>query len=171
MVIITFEVLAKGLGFVALFVTMTGYINKNDQYLRIAIAIAAGLLSVHYFMLSAWVAGISLAINFFRNQVAVKKSGFNWFLLFAVPQVLLGLLLYKGPLDVFPVIGSLLSGYAFFCTKDVKMRVLMLVCTLMWLTVNLMLTSYGAALQDTLSISMNLIGITRVMKDRKQTSL
>lgn len=162
---IEISTIAKGLGFAAFFVTMYGYINKNDNVLRKAIAISAGLLAIHYFMLFAWVAGINLSINFFRNQIATKKSGIRWFLGFGSIQILLGIVFYESYMDLFPIVGSLLSGYAFFCQKGIKMRFLMLLCTLMWLVVNVLLRSYGAVLQDSLSIVMNMIGISRLVKE------
>lgn len=158
---------AKAIGFLAFGVTCAGYLSKDDDRLRLAVAVSAGMLSMHYFMLGVWVSGASLAVNFARNQLAIRKKGFVYFATFGVLQIAIGVVLYKTPQDILPVVGSLLSGYALFCASGVRLRMLMLLCTAMWFVNNFTLLSYGAMLQDGLSMVMNIIGIVKLRSQAK----
>ncbi len=160
--------IAKTLGFCAFFVTTYGYLNKKDTTLKLCIAISAGLLSVHYVLLASYVAGVNLAFNSIRNQIAARKHGFPWFLPFALVQITIGIVLFSTRTDIFPMFGSLLSGYALFCQKGVRMRVLLGLCTLMWLLVNISLRSYGAILNDSLSLLVNSMGIIRIYTSKSR---
>ena len=157
-------VIAKAIGFMAFFITCAGYLSRSDDKLKLAIAVSAGLLSFHYVLLAAWVAAASLLVNFVRNQISRKRQGISWFVGFAIIQLAVSVILYQTVRDIFPILGSLISGYALFCERGRRLRILMIICTIMWLINNILLLSYGAMLQDSLSIIANVIGIAKIAK-------
>ncbi len=158
---------AKILGFVAFLVTCYGYTRAEDNQLRLAVAISSAILSIHFMMLGAWVAALSLFINAIRNNVSRYRTGFKWFLGFAIIQIIVSYYFYQSGKDLFPIIGSLISGYAVFCASKLFLRSLMLVCTLLWLVNNVLLMSYGAIMLDILGIIMNIYGMRKILLEQQ----
>lgn len=158
---------AKALGFVAFIITCAGYLRSNENDIRLAVAISASILAVHFGMMSEWVPAVSLCINAIRNQVSRKRTGFRWFLLFAGIQLTFSFALYQDISDLLPIAASLVSGYAMFCTTGTRFRILMLLCTSLWFGNNVRLRTYGAMLQDILTIAVILAGICKTRNTAK----
>lgn len=166
---ISFDIVffAKALGFIAFLVTCYGYTRVEDNQLRLAVAISSAILSIHFMMLGAWVAAFSLFINAIRNNFSRYYTGFKWFLYFAIIQIIVAYFFYQSGKDLFPVIGSLISGYAVFCARKIFLRTLMLLCTLLWLVNNILLMSYGAIMLDILGIIMNVYGMRKILREQQ----
>ena len=156
-------VFAKGLAFVAFAISCYGYTRVHDNQLRLSIAISCALLSLHFLLLGAWVAALSLFINAIRNQLSRYHTGLKWFLGFAFIQLITSFWIYQTPQDILPIVASLISGYAVFCCKNIVLRIWMLICTLLWFANNLLIQTYGAVLSDLLSMSMNIYGMLRLL--------
>jgi len=153
---------AKIIGIAAFIVSCIGYLQKQDNNLRIAMAIAAGMFSFHYFLMLAWVPAVNLLINAIRNNAARKLKGIKWFILFAIIQLSISITLYSSLRDLLPISASLVSAYAMFCSQKYRFRLLILLCSGIWLINNIVYMSYGPILQEIVSISMNIIGINRI---------
>ncbi len=160
-----FETIATYLSYAAVLVTCIGYVRTNDNFLRGCIAISSGLLSLHFALLLHWIPAISLLINAIRNQVSRYRTGIKWFLIFATIQILISSLMFDRIKDLLPIIASLISGYAVFCANGMKLRILMLVCTLMWFVHNIFYAALGAIILDTIGIASNCYGMYKLNRN------
>ncbi len=156
--------IATYLSYAAVAITCIGYVRTNDNFLRGCIAISSGLLALHFALLVQWIPALSLFINAIRNQVSRYRTGIKWFLIFATIQILVSAFMFDRMKDLLPIIASLISGYAVFCAKGMSLRILMLICTLMWFVHNIFYAAVGAIILDSIGILSNCYGMYHINK-------
>lgn len=161
----------QALGFTALAVNVVGFSTSRDQVLRRLIFLSASLFCMHYVLLGAYVAGLSLALSGLRSLISLKYKGNSWFFGFAIVQTLLSLAIYDTPIDILPWAASLLNGYAMFCLSGVRMRVVMLFGAVLWCANAVIVGSWGGALNDTMNGTLLLITIYRMKTAAKKEVL
>ena len=163
-----FGTVATYLSYAAVIVTCIGYVRTNDNFLRGCIALSSGLLSLHFALLLQWIPALSLLINAIRNQVSRYRTGIKWFLIFATIQILVSALMFDRIKDLLPIVASLISGYAVFCASGMKLRILMLICTLMWFIHNIFYAAFGAIILDSIGIASNCYGMYKLNRNNTQ---
>ncbi|SDQ11880.1 YgjV family protein [Pseudovibrio sp. Tun.PSC04-5.I4] len=152
----------QALGITAFAVNMVGFSTSRDQLLRSLIFLSASLFCIHYVLLGAYVAGLSLALSGLRSLISLKYKGNRWFFGFAIVQTLMSLAIYDSPFDLLPWSASLLNGYAMFCLSGIRMRVVMLVGAALWCSNAVIVGSWGGAINDLTNGTLLLVTIYRM---------
>lgn len=160
----TTYIIAQGIGLIALAVGATVFLQKSDRKLKYRLASYTAIISVHFFMLGAYPAAISAALNGTRTIVSIyyRKVYMMYFfmgltLLLAVPKI-------THWMEVLPILGTFMSTYAFFKLTEFKMRYFMCGSSLMWMIFNIWAGSIGGSLIEGLFVVMNVVTTYRFHK-------
>ena len=87
-----------------------------------------------------------------------------WGALFIALNVTIGLSFAKGAAGWLPVTASCLATVAVFTLKGVPMRLVLLVCTLLWLVNNLLSGSVGGTVLEAIIAVVNLTTVCRMAR-------
>jgi hypothetical protein len=90
---------------------------------------------------SPWLAGLIVAINL-AVGAAVVRSGVGWI----------------------PVIASCAATLAVFTMQGVPMRLVLLACTFMWLTNNILSHSIGGTMLESVNAAVNVTTMIRMLR-------
>ena len=138
-----YVILTQAIGFLAFFVGIYAFTNKDDKKLRIWQAAQCFLLSLHFFLLGAQSGAAITLLAGIRNLISLHKHNTYVGFIFLILYVTVGVLRYKVPLDVLPVISALLGTIAIFYLSGIKMRLFLMAGTSLWIIYNALVFSIG----------------------------
>ncbi len=147
----------QAIGFVAFGFGVTGFLQKDDRKFKIVLVIGCLFLATHYYLLGAAAAAGTTLITAIRNSVSLSKIGaVKWvafpFILF---YVVVGALQYGHWYDALPIAAPIVSTYALFHFKGVKMRAFFLFATSCWIVHNFAVGSIGPFFMEVFIFSAN----------------
>lgn len=158
---------AQCLGYAAFVFGMACFAQTDDRRFKLFMALECAAYVGHFALLGQGTAVASTAVSLARSLASLKLrtpavGGF-----FIALSLALGAWLYQGPLSLLPIASSCIGTTALFFLQGLRMRVLMLVGTLLWLVNNLLVGSVGgSALEACLALS-NLWTIRRLWLAQK----
>jgi hypothetical protein len=161
---------AQVLGFVALVLGVTGFLQRDDRRLKLFVAAecfvyvaqfalfgrpsaaSSALVSgvrttLSVWLRSAWLAAASVAVNV-GLAVALHTAGTGWI----------------------PVVGSSLGAIAVFTLRGVPMRLVLLVSTGCWLVTNVLAGSVGGTILESLVAAASVTTIVRMTLAARQAA-
>ena len=172
---ITFElnnfIISQIIGFLALIIGLYAFLNKNDDRLKIFMTLQSFLLAVHFLFLGAMtpaaMSGISSIRNFFSLFANLKNLAFVFIAIY------LGAMFFtfSGPVSLLTPIASSISTYAYFYTKGLLLRVLLLIVSFMWLLNNIFVFSIGPAIMEMIIVCANMITVIRMINDEQEKQI
>jgi hypothetical protein len=150
------EHFVDGTGLVALSLSVTGLIAKDDRTLTVTGGWASAVWALNNLLIGAQTAAALSALSVGRQAGVWVLQGHPRrlkglaFSIVAVATVLIALLTWNGSGTVFPVAGSLVASYAVFYQSGAKLRLAMVVVNALWMH---NAVSYGSGWQ----VAANLI--------------
>ena len=157
---------SQSVGGCAFAVSVGAYATKSDRHMKMMIALGTMIFTIQYAYLGAWVVALNLLMNSARSWLSMHRQGVLWFLLIAALQIAVSLTHISTEKDWFPVLGSVMGSFALLCLSGVRMRLAMLVTTLLWLANNLIWGSVGGVLLDCINLFCNLLSIHTIWRSR-----
>jgi hypothetical protein len=142
--------------------------QKSDRKLKALNASESLVYSVHFTLLGNPSAAACALISCIRSFLSLKMRSPYLAALFIVINVGFGFLLAKGFAGWLPVIGSCLATLAIFLMRGVRMRMVLLMSTLLWLANNILSGSIGGTLLETTIATVNSITIIQILRARAQ---
>jgi len=162
---------AQLFGYVALVLGVAAFLQRNDTRLKVLIASESIAYVVHFILLGNFPASGSALVSCVRNLISIKFRSPWWILVFVVINVAIGLLFAKGITGWLPVTASCLATAAVFLMQGVALRLVLLVCTLLWLANNLISGSIGGSVLEAMIAAINLTTIARMALERRACQL
>jgi len=150
-----FSIVTQGVGFLAFATGIYAFTHQNDRHLKLSMTGQNLLLSIHFFMLGAYTGGVAAAINIVRYYLSIYSIGRKFAPLFIVLYIGLGLYLYQEPKDVLAIVSAVIATCAVFYAHGMKMRILLSLCTFLWLVHNVMAMSIGPSLMEVMILLSN----------------
>lgn len=157
---------AQLVGYVALVLGVSAFLQKSDTKLKVLITGESIAYVVHFFLLGNFTASGSAMISCVRNLTSLKSRSPWWVAVFVVINLVLGFLLAKHLVGWLPVVASCLATGAMFLLQGIFMRLVLLICTLLWLINNILSGSIGGTVLETLIAITNLSTILRMASVR-----
>lgn len=155
------------LGFIALLFSLVAYALNNDNQTKYCLSLSALFFSIQYAYLDAYSVAVVQGINTIRCILAIKTSSTGILLTLYVLYWSIGILFYKSPIDILPMIATTISSFALFKLKDIPMRTVMIIPSLIWLLISIINNSYGGTLLSIAFLAINLVTIHKSIKQTK----
>lgn len=158
----------QAVGIVAMLLFLASYQQKTRRRIIAVNATSRVLYILQYCLLGAFSGAVLDVMGILTSLVAARRDrGFiARHLLLSVlimdgAMVAVGLLLYRGPIDLLPIAGVLLHTSAFFIRDERVIRRVSLAGSPFWLAYNLLSRAYGSAVGDALSIASITLAMIR----------
>lgn len=160
---------AQTVGLVALIVGISAFLQKNDHLLKRNLTIYTLLMGIQFLMLDLWASALAAWLGTLRTYISMRtrSSRVMWVLIaivifFALPTV-------RSVTELLPIIGNILGTWAMFKEQGLRMRAMMFIGTLCWVTHNFLVGSIGGTLIEGLFLLINartMFGLMRIELDK-----
>jgi hypothetical protein len=155
---------AQLFGYVAFVFGLLCFAQTDDRRFKIYMALECAAYVLHFALLLQPVAAATTAVSLARSIAALKARTPAVGLFFIALSLGLGVWLHSGWVSWLPVAASCLGTTALFFLHGLRMRLLMLVGTLLWLLHNLWVGSVGGSLLEACLAALNLWTIRRLWR-------
>lgn len=151
-------------GFAAFGLGLACFAQTDDRRFKVYMALECAAYMLHFALLGQPTAVASTGVSLLRSVAALRLRTPAVGLSFIALSLGLGAWLYTGWLSLLPVAASCIGTTALFFLSGLRMRVLMLLGTLLWLVHNLFVGSVGGSLLEASLALMNLRTIVRLWR-------
>lgn len=158
--------LTQCVGYIAFVTGVAAFLQKDDRRLKLLIAVECVAYTVHFGMLGNVTASLSAFVTCSRSLLSLKTRS-RWVAALIIGiNITLGVACANSVAAWFPVISSCLGTLAFFMLEGIPMRLVLLVCTLLWLANNILCGSIGGTLLETTIAIANISTLIRLFLSR-----
>jgi hypothetical protein len=157
------------LGYVALVLGVAAFLQKSDTRLKVLIAAESIAYVVHFILLGNYPASGSAGVSCLRNLTSIKTRAPVWIAVFLAVNVAIGVRFATGIAGWLPITASCLATVAVFRMHGVAMRIVLLICTLLWLVNNGLSGSIGGTVLESIIAAVNLTAIVRMLLERRRS--
>lgn len=166
MVTVSFLSPAQLVGYVALVLGVAAFSQKSDARLKVLIACESIAYVVHFLLLGNYPASSSALVSCVRMLVSIRSRSPWWIAVFVALNVAFGAVYAKSALGWLPIGASCLATVGVFVMQGLPLRVVLLVCTGLWLGNNALSGSIGGTVLEALIALSNLATIGRLVAAR-----
>ena len=159
--------LAQWVGIGAYFIGLVAFTRKNGNHFKFILIICQAVICLHFFMMGAIPGAISAGLSCARTYTSTRTNSSLVMWVFITLVWLLGLYNLNHSYELLTMLGASIATYGMFKFKGPLLRFTVLLCSVCWLTHNLLLGSIGGTLMETSFIIVN--GITIFRLRRSQT--
>lgn len=149
-------------GYAAFAFGMACFAQTDDRRFKVFMALECAAYIVHFVLLGQPTAVASTAVSLGRSLASLKARTPELGLFFVVLSLGFGFWLYAGWTSLLPIAASCIGTTALFFLQGLRMRLLMLCGTLLWLVNNLLVGSVGGSLLEACLALSNLWTIRRL---------
>lgn len=154
------------LGYVALVLGVAAFSQKSDVRLKVLMSCEGFAYVAHFILLGNYPASCSAGVSSVRMLVSLKSRSPWWIGVFIALNVALGAVYAKSALGWLPVMASCLATVGVFVLQGLPLRLVLFVCTLLWLVNNVLSGSVGGTVLEVLIALSNLSTICRMADGR-----
>jgi hypothetical protein len=158
--------IAQCVGYVAFVLGVSAFLQKNDRRLKALNASESLVYAVHFTLLGNPSAAACSLLAGIRSFLSLKVRSTFLAVLFIAINVALGFIFAKNVAGWLPVVGSCLATLAIFLMRGVRMRMVLLMSTMLWLTNNILSGSIGGTLLEATIATVNGITIIQILRAR-----
>lgn len=162
--------LAQLAGYAAFIFGMACFAQTDDRRFKIFMALECAAYVLHFALLGQHTAVASTAVSLLRSLASLKARKPWVGLGFVALSLAAGVWLYSGWVSLLPIAASCIGTTALFFLHGLRMRLLMLCGTLLWLVNNLLVGSIGGSLLEACLVASNLWTISRLWAARPASS-
>lgn len=159
---------AQWLGFLSFALGISTFYQKDDRKLKLVMLIFQFNNVLHFYLLGSDISTISTLLSFLRTATAIKTSSKLVAAAFVIVSIALGLWIADGPLDLLPILGSILGTIAVFLLKGIQMRIAFIIGAICWLANNIIVGSIGGSLLEATLLTVNLFTIMRLYRNNQK---
>lgn len=163
--LLTANPLAQAVGLAAFILGIWTFRQRNDQRLRVFLALFSVVIGIHFFLLggvtaayAAWLSGLRSYVSSHTRHVAVMIA-------FLVMVWVLGIPHITHPIQWLSIMGTTLGTWALYREQGIRLRLVLLTGTLCWMVHNYAIGSIGGAMIETCFLFVNGHTIYRLWRD------
>ena len=160
--------LAQGVGVIAFLIGITTFFNRDERRFKKQLSVYSAVIGVHFFLLGTYPAGASAILNAIRTLITLRTRSLWVMAIFIVLTGGIGLAKFHHPVELLPVIGTIVSTWALFRCKGLTMRCVMWFSTCCWVIHNFWAGSIGGTMIEGSFLLMNGLNIIRFGGCRKR---
>lgn len=144
--------LTQLIGFASLVFTIVGFLSNKRRTILLMLIISLTLFSVHLYLLDAITGAAVSFIGAIRTLIFLKdeefEGGKQWLYLFIFIFLVVGIVTWQSYYSILPIAGMILGTIGFWQKKTKKMRIIVLLASLSWITYNIAVKSYPGVLRE-----------------------
>ncbi len=157
------------LGLIGSALIIGAFCFKADNHYKYLIMAGNVAFSAHFFLLDAYAGAIVNIINIFRMGLSIKYHKSDLLMGgFIAIYVGVAFLTYETVYHILPVVSGIVGSVAVFKLSGIKMRLLMYIGSVSWLTYDIIFKSIGGIITELFAMCTNAITIYRLMQDKKK---
>lgn len=160
--------LAQGVGVIAFLIGITTFFNRDERRFKKQLSVYSAVIGVHFFLLGTYPAGASAILNAIRTLITLRTRSLWIMAIFIVLTGGIGLAKFHHPVELLPVIGTIVSTWALFRCKGLTMRCVMWFSTCCWVIHNFWAGSIGGTMIEGSFLLMNGLNIIRFWRMQKR---
>lgn len=160
--------IAQLFGFCSFAIGLFAFYQKQDAKLKIWMAVLCLVNVVHFLLLNSFSSAFCAAVSMVRNLISVKNRSRVLMMVFMLFSIA-GFFSIQHPSEALGVMGICVGTYSLFMLHGIRLRVGLLIGSLLWLGNNIALGSIGGSLLEACSASMNIITLYRLYNDENKT--
>jgi hypothetical protein len=155
---------AQCAGYGAFALGVTAFTQSDDRWLKRLLSAQGLVYCVHFMLLGNQPAGASALLSSARSYLTLYSTSAWLAALFIAVNLAAGAVLVHSLAGWLPVVASCAGAYAMFRMRGTPMRLVLLACTAMWLTNNLLSGSIGGTLLELTIGAANGTTIIRLLR-------
>jgi len=158
--------LAQSVGLLAFVIGISAFVQRNDQRLRTFLTLYCIVIGAHFFLLGAHTAAYAAWLSGFRSFVSTHTRHVVVMCFFLLIVWVLGVPNITQPIQWLTLIGTTLGTWALYREQGIRMRLIMLMGTVCWVTHNFVIGSIGGALIEGSFLFVNSHTVFRLWRQR-----
>lgn len=155
---------AQSVGYLAFVLGVAAFLQKSDRRLKMLNSIQGLAYAAHFLLLGNIPASSSSLISSVRSALAVKYRSAWLAVVIMMINVAVGFAVVRSGVGWIPVIASCAATLAVFTMQGIPMRVVLLACTFMWLTNNILSGSIGGTMLESVIAVINVTTMIRMLR-------
>lgn len=157
---------AQLVGYLALILGVTMFLQKSDQRLKFFNAIQSLVYALHFMLLGHLPAGASSLVSSTRSFLALRYRSIWLGAVMIATNLALGAAFATHWAGWLPVIGSCIATYAIFSMRGIPFRLVLLASTLLWLSNNIVTGSIGGTILEVINATINISTMIRMARSQ-----
>ncbi|MDI4635015.1 YgjV family protein [Pelomonas sp. V22] len=159
---------AQLLGYLAFALGLACFAQKDDLRFKLFMAGECAAYALHFWLLGEPTAVASTLVSLGRSLASIRSRSPWVALVFIGLSAGLGAWLFQGWASLLPITASIIGTSALFFLQGLRMRLLMLVGTGLWVANNLLVGSIGGSLLELTLLATNSWTIGRMWREQRQ---
>jgi hypothetical protein len=155
---------AQLVGIIALVIGVSAFLQKNDQLLRRNLTIYTLLMGFHFMLLDLWASAITAWLGTIRTYISMRTRNVWVMLGFISVVLILAIPNAQTVVDYLPIAGTTFGTWAMFRETGIRMRLLMFLGTLCWLSHNFLVGSIGGTIIESIFLGVNATTMWKLFK-------
>ncbi|SEK22771.1 inner membrane protein [Roseateles sp. YR242] len=145
----------------SLLVDLVSFQVRGRERVLVLLSLSTGLLAVQFGLLDAWTSAALMLLASARFLVSRRGSSPHWEAVFLSLATVIFLILPFSMAGVLAWLGNCAQTHAAFLQDDRRMRVQLMVGTLLWIAHNLLLNAWVSVLAESAFLLSNGVGLLR----------
>ncbi|MEO7497122.1 MAG: YgjV family protein [Massilia sp.] len=159
---------AQCVGYAAFVLGVGSFLQTDDRRFKLFMAGECFAYIVHFSLLGNPTAVASSTMSLLRSLLALRTRS-AWVAAAVVAiNLALGMVLAKQASDWLPLAASCLGTLALFLLQGIRMRLVMLVGTVLWIANNVIAGSIGGTALEVVIAIVNMVTIGRMVRQARQ---
>ncbi len=157
------------IGLIAFLLWIIAFLHKNDKHLYIRIMIAQFFWVIHFLFMWLYVWAFVNIIWLLRSFVALKYKHIKKLIfIFLFLYFLIWCFNYNNIIDILPILAWILWTFAFLYFSWLKWRIILLICSSLWLIYNYIWNSIWWVITEIFMLIAWLITIFKLIKYKNE---
>ncbi len=163
-------IISQSVGFIAAALLLLSYQQRTHKRIVAMQACSGFLFALQYLLLGAYegmvgnVVGFARCIAYYFRGKSKFSDSIACPAVFAVLACIGGIITYKSPISLLPMVAMMISSFVIWSKKTQKLRALTLPTSFMWLIYNIINYSYSGTITEILCEISIFIGLLRFRK-------
>ena len=146
---------AQLVGLIALVIGISAFLQKHDDLLRRNLTVYTLLMGIQFAMLGLWAGALAAWLGTIRTYISIRTKNIWVMSAFLITLWAVALPNATELVDYFPILGTSLGTWAMFREKGLRMRALMFLGTVSWLSHNFLVGSIGGTAIEAVFLVVN----------------
>ncbi len=153
-------------GYVAFALGVTAFLQRDDRRLKLFLTSESAAYVAHFLLLRNPTAASSAALTGVRALASLRIRSRRVAVLFMVAYLAMGAALSRSAAGWLPVVGSCFAPWGMFTLSGIRMRLLLLGSTLLWIVNNVLSGSVGGTVLEAFIAVSSVTTILRMARAR-----
>ncbi len=163
---ITQDIWAQAVGIAGMLVGITAFLRPGDTAFKLGISASAAVMALHFWLLGAPAGAAAAVITSLRTILSLWPRFRILLPLFLLVYAAIGYTVYTTPRDILPILASMNGTIAMFCFSGIRLRLMLMIGTAMWIGFNILEGSLGGLMLEGFFLIANIRTVMRLWQQQ-----